>query len=379
MKLLQITASYKPAYIYGGPTISVSRLCEALVAKGNDVTVLTTTANGKEDFDIGNGVVKEVDGVKVHYFKRITKDHSHLSPALLKYLYKNIHNYDVIHIQAWWNLVSMGAAFVCRLKGKQFILSPRGTLSSYTFGSKKNPLKKIFQRTIGNWLLKDAFFQVSSQKEAEDIKDLFNTPKISIIPNIIQLPDVDTIKAEIIQGNNRPLKLIFFSRIEKKKGLEFILTALNKAQFAFVFDIYGTGEENYIEQLKELVNPVIISKINWKGSVYGEMKFQILSEYDLMVLPSYDENFANVVIESLSVGTAVLITGKVGLSDYVFANKLGWLCKQEVENVKLSLNEINRNRNELLRIRKTAPDLIKIDFSEEYLISKYLEFYKSVL
>ena len=61
MRILHITASYKPAFIYGGPTMSVAKLCEALGGlevrslgvKGfeafNDieVEVLTTTANGK--------------------------------------------------------------------------------------------------------------------------------------------------------------------------------------------------------------------------------------------------------------------------------------------------------------------------------------------
>jgi hypothetical protein len=30
MKILHITASYKPAYVYGGPVMSVAKLCEEL-------------------------------------------------------------------------------------------------------------------------------------------------------------------------------------------------------------------------------------------------------------------------------------------------------------------------------------------------------------
>ena len=62
MKILQITASYKPSFIYGGPIYSVAALCEALVKSEirsleskspnslvSNVEVITTLANGKEE------------------------------------------------------------------------------------------------------------------------------------------------------------------------------------------------------------------------------------------------------------------------------------------------------------------------------------------
>ena len=376
-RILQVTASYKPAFIYGGPTISVSRLCEALEKTANKVTVLTTTANGDMDFDIEEGDIKNIDGVNVVYFHRKTKDHSHWSPGLLKYLYKHIHQYDIVHIQAWWNLVSMGSAFVCKIKNKRIVLSPRGTLSSYTFGSKRNPFKRIFHITIGNWLLKNAYFLVSSEKEGEDIKSIIKNPYIKVIPNLIQLADWES---PLIDNKiSAELKLVFFSRIEKKKGLEFMLKALNKADFNFIFDIYGSGEVDYIAELKSVISPSIQCKINWKGSVFGDDKFRLLQAYDLMVLPSYDENFANVVIESLSVGTAVLITRKVGLSDYVEKQGLGWICEQSTDKIIAILKTINEDRKELIRISQVAPALIQTDFSEQNLIKQYITFYNSVL
>ncbi|NNU34836.1 glycosyltransferase [Mucilaginibacter sp. S1162] len=112
MKILQINASYKPAYIYGGPTMSVAKLSEQLVNAGNEVTVFTTTANGKYELAIDPNKSILVDGVSVTYFKRITKDHSHLSPGLLLNLWRNVRKFDIIHIHAWWNLVSVFSAFI---------------------------------------------------------------------------------------------------------------------------------------------------------------------------------------------------------------------------------------------------------------------------
>ena len=90
IKLLQIIAAYKPAYIYGGPTMSVSKLCEALTKTEIEVEVLTTTANGKDELNVRPAKSIDVDGVKTTYFKRLTKDHTHFSPALLLTLRKKI-------------------------------------------------------------------------------------------------------------------------------------------------------------------------------------------------------------------------------------------------------------------------------------------------
>ncbi len=48
MKILFVIPTYKPAYIYGGPIVVVSLLAESLVKYGHEVTVYTTTGNGKK-------------------------------------------------------------------------------------------------------------------------------------------------------------------------------------------------------------------------------------------------------------------------------------------------------------------------------------------
>src|ERR1700748_1661100 len=69
LKILHINASYKPAFIYGGPTMAVSMLCEQLTRSGTAVTVFTTTANGSKELKVATDVVQDVDGVAVIYFK----------------------------------------------------------------------------------------------------------------------------------------------------------------------------------------------------------------------------------------------------------------------------------------------------------------------
>ncbi|WP_168199341.1 glycosyltransferase [Pedobacter aquae] len=434
------------------------------------ISVYTTLANGKEELPYQNGETKMVDGVEVSYFKRITKDHSHFSPALLWHLWKTVKQFDVVHIHAWWNLVTMPACLIALCRGVKVVLSPRGTLSLYSFEKDKSLLKKVFHQLLGKHLLNACYFHTTSAKEAGDTQALLKPKSIFNIPNFVKLPwEKKLNKKEKIDCT---LKLIFLSRIEEKKGLELLFEVLNELDFPWELSVVGDGEMEYVERLKsedggpksadrrldgeqqevisdverlkleedrgpksadrrldgeqiegisdverlkleedrgpqsadrrldgeqiegisdverfksedrgpksadrrldgerqEVVREVeswerrpnteegrlggeqheVISedgikkksfakRVHWLGPVYGDEKFDLLAAHDLFVLPSYDENFANVVIESLYSGTPVLITENVGLSDYVKEKDLGWVCKRTAPALKESL------------------------------------------
>ncbi|MFD1628593.1 XrtY-associated glycosyltransferase XYAG1 [Pseudopedobacter beijingensis] len=414
MKILHIVASYKPAYIYGGPVMSVAKLCEELnKAESRNkkqeiessfvypppnnkeeenkglrepqpdmrVVVYTTLANGKEELPYPSGTVKLVGGVEVHYFKRWTKDHSHFSPDLFWKLWKTAKDFDIIHIHAWWNLVSVFSCLIAVMKGKKVVFTPRGTLSTYSFNNRTSAAKKLFHQYIGKPLLKKCHIHTTSKREEIDMQILFNPKGITTLPNLVELPweQADTL-VQRHQDFNYSLKMIFLSRIEQKKGLELLFTVLSKIAYPFHLQIAGTGETDYIMELKQLSKQIgIAEQISWLGMLNKEEKFLQLAENDLFVLPSYDENFANVVIESLFTGTPVLITENVGLSDYVLENDLGWVCKRTKKNLLEKLNEAYTEISKQATHSKRIQDTITEDFKEDKLIKRYWEMYGEVL
>lgn len=377
MRILQINASYKPAFIYGGPTMSVSMLCEQLAKKNIKVMVFTTTANGPNELPVTLNYPVDVDGVPVIYFKRLTKDHTHFSPALLSKLWSDVKNHDVVHIHAWWNMVSVLSCLIAVMRGVPIIVSPRGTLSPYSFSNKNKFIKNWIHQLLGKPLLNKCYMHVTSERENTAISSLVKPKNIISIPNFVKLP-TKTNGVDNIPGI--PIKLLFFSRIEEKKGLDILLNALFKVSVAYHLTIAGNGDIEYINQLKTYATQLGIDKhITWAG-FYNEDKFDLLGKHDLFILPSHDENFANTVIESLSVGTAVLISENVGLHDYVAEKKLGWICKTNAESMITYIDDIGNNyQNELLRIRATAPAVIYDDFNPDNLVEKYLTMYKQIL
>jgi glycosyltransferase involved in cell wall biosynthesis len=377
LKILQICAAYKPAFIYGGPTMSVSMLSEQLVKAGIDARVFATTANGKDELPVNPGQPVNVDGVTVQYFKRLTKDHSHYSPALLKALRKGAGSFDVIHIHAWWNLVSLFSCMIALKRKVPVILSPRGTLSPYSFKNKSIGVKWVIHQLFGKRLLNKCHIHVTSLREKEAIEKLIHPKSITVLPNFVKLSD------KPISSAIKPspvFRLLFFSRIEEKKGLDILINALPMLTIPYSLTIAGNGNENYIASLKTMaIDNGVTDKITWAG-FHNEDKFDLLYAHDLFVLPSYDENFGNTVIESLSVGTPVLISGQVGLADYVKQNNLGWLCQTSPESVSSAINDIAQNNIAgLNRIRQDAPAVIDNDFNDDNLVKRYISMYNQLI
>ena len=380
MKLLHIIPTYKPATGYGGPIISIGMLCENLVAYANcDVTVAATNANVKKDLPVHSRTPVLVDGVKVYYFRRITPDHSQLSPSLLWWLWCNARNFDAIHIHSWWNLTVLFSTMVCILRGVKPILAPRGMLSAFSLTGRFKPL---FHRLIGQKLLRNTFLHATSNQEARECAVLIPTWQYANLPNFLDLTTLPTLQKRtedpsVFEAKNASFHLLFLSRLHQKKGIEILFEALAKIPFDWTLTIAGDGETDYLEQLKKLSENLHIShKINWLGWIDAKNKWAIYQAADLLVLPSHNENFANVVIESLAVGTPVLVSQYVGLSDYVLEKKMGWVCDTTVQSLKETLINSYHQKEKRLEINARSPHQIRQDFDPSVLAQRYVRMYQ---
>jgi len=375
MKILFIVPSYKPAYVYGGPIVTIARLAERLVVLGHEVTVYTTTANGKTELDVPLNEPVWMDGVKVMYFKRITKDHTHISPALWRKTWATVKKFDAVHIHSWWNFLVMGATLICTMRGVKPVLSPHGMMCDYVFNSKNQLKKKILHKLLGKYLLSKTHLHVSSPMEWKECLQVNEKWKGDLIFNLVDLPAGNFLRKE-----NNHFTISFLSRIDPKKGLDILLHALSKVPFSYKLQIGGSGEESYLGELSRIVADLEMEdKVEWAGWKNNEDKFTFLAESDLFALTSHNENFALVVVESLAVGTPVLLSEHVGLSKYVNENRLGWITGiDDVEEVRSQLTAAYSNWEERKRIRKDAGAIIYHDFNETKLATDYVTMYKQL-
>nr|WP_262889358.1 glycosyltransferase [Pedobacter sp. SG908] len=188
---------------------------------------------------------------------------------------------------------------------------------------------------------------------------------------------VSSSQLAIDNSDTTVFRLIFLSRIEEKKGLELLFDALSLLDINWQLSIAGSGKEGYVESLKlKAENLKLNPRINWIGQVTDQDKYNLIAKHDLLVLTSFNENFANVVIESLSVGTPVLISDRVGLSDYVREQQLGWVCTLEVSDIKEKLINAYHAQKVREKMKQAAPEVIRRDFNDKALAKRYLELYR---
>jgi glycosyltransferase involved in cell wall biosynthesis len=375
MKILHIVPSYKPAYIYGGPIESVSKLCEGLAKAGHTVDVFTTTANGQEELPLEAGKEMDVDGVNVTYFKRITKDPTHVSPALWKHLWRHATSYDIVNIQSWWSILVIVAACICHAKGVKVVISPRGMLSPYIFNSGNVKKKRFIHSSVGRWALSRSWFHATAEAEVAECREVIPGWKGFMIANNVTLPDLPVIKKK-----NDVFTLIFMSRVHRKKGIEILLNAIQGISFPVKLQIAGSGDADYTDKLKKMVKALgIEDRVEWLGWVNRNTKFDILMNADLFVLASLNENFANVVLESLHMGTPVMVSKEVALSKFVGDHQVGWVSSLATNDVTRKITDARNDTVKRQWIEENGRRIIAENFSEQILIAQYLEQYNNVI
>ncbi len=374
MNLLIVAAGYKPSWIYGGPTISVSSLAEALAEAGVAVTVMTTNANGKDDFPYPNGYEEIINGVKVIYYRRWTGDPTSIAPRHTWAMLRSIHQYDRVHINGWWNWVAMMALIVCKITGTPHVLSTRGALSEYTFQTPHTSrIKRIMHSLFFKRMLGHTRLHVTSEEEAERFRRALPGASVIVLPNILPLPE----PKHTTKSTEGPLRLVFLGRIDPVKNLELLIDTLNKVRFPFQLTLIGDGKPEYIKAI--LARSMQPDRILQIGPVYDERKYAFLGDAELLVLLSHSENFGNVVIEALSQGTPVLLSRQVGLSHWVEEHQAGWVTEPNVQACKQQLESIYAERDQLEPMRSHVRAQVTRDFSSAKLATRYIrECYQQV-
>lgn len=321
MKVLHVSASYLPATRYGGTIVSVHGLCHALVRRGHDVHVYTTSVDGRKNSPVPHGVPVDVDGVKVWYFESPAARRLYYAPALASTLRAHIHDFAVVHTHAIYLWPLWTAAREASRAGVPYVVSPRGMLEKELIEQKsvlwKAGLIAFFERRT---LERAAAIHVTSRREADAARAFgFDLPPMCEIPNGVEA------EATAPTGVSGPITAVlaggpyalYLGRINWKKGLDRLLRALTYAPQVRVV-LAGNDEEGYRQILEPLASAHgVARRVLFAGPVSGADKAALLQHADFLVLPSYSENFGNVVLEAMLAGRAVLVTPEVGVASVV--------------------------------------------------------------
>jgi len=262
-----------------------------------------------------------------------------------------------------------------------YLIKPHG-------GFAKEAQKKSFlKKKIANMIFLNRFVKKSegiiylSSDEMET--SIYNDKeKNFILPN-----GVNSINNRLKLKNKLKsnINILFLGRIDiNHKGLDYLLKGINLVKNILIknniiIDIYGFGKKDDIKYLKRMINKNELGKIvNFKGSVFGEEKIEVLINSDIFILTSRYEGMPMAIIEALSYGLPCIVTKGTNMTQVIKNNNCGWITNLNSRDIGSqivnSVQEFKSNKEKLIKNSRDAA----IKFKWENNIKKYKSEYNKI-
>ena len=171
-------------------------------------------------------------------------------------------------------------------------------------------------------------------------------------------------------------KFCFVGRLIKDKGInEFIevAKAIKTEHPAVEFNIIGALDENQISgiaksELQQWIDSGLITYQEKTDKIED-----VLGDFDTIVLPSYREGLARVLIEAASTGIPLVTTNVPGCYQTVIDGKSGYLCAEKDSNdLKLAIVKVlSLTKEERIRMGDEGRKLMEDKFDESIVIEEY--------
>lgn len=361
MKLLHVVSTYLPAVRYGGTIFVVHGLCKALVRRGHEVTVFTTSIDGATDSAVPHGRPVDIDGVRVVYFRSRVLRRLAFAPSLWLRARRELREYDLVHLHALFEWPVQAAARAARAADVPYLVAPHGMLVPELLRRRNYIAKRLWLRIERANLARAAGLHVTSALEERDLRRLaLDLPRSHVVPYGIDLPGT---VPRVVRAPSSPPTILFLGRLHWKKGLDRLIPALRYVVDARLI-VAGNDEAGYEAELRGLAARCGLSeRIEFRGPVYGPAKDALLASADVFALPSYSENFGNAVLEALAAGKPVVVTPEVGLASEVEQAGAGAVVSGEPEPFGAKLRELLSDPSRLREMGANAQRLVRQKFS----------------
>lgn len=326
MRILHLTPYYAPAYAFGGVVRAVEGMAQALVAKGHQVTVLTTDA--LDQHTRYHGADDEVlDGVRVIRCANVSpslRGKLNLStPRRMRHVAQAIlPDVDVVHIHEFRTVENLLVTPVADDLNKPIVLSPHGTLNLSTGRSRlKVGWDKLLSASVA---LRIDHVIALVEPELDDVQTLWQTfgrrqipTQFSIIPNGIHLDELSTLPPaddfRARYGLGDAPTVLFMGRLQARKGIDVLVKAFQLA------DVEGSrllivgpdeGMLDTVQSLAEGDRRIVVT-----GYLDGDERLKALSASDIFVLPAIGEGLSMAVLEAMGAGLPVILSHGCNMTD----------------------------------------------------------------
>jgi len=302
MRIAQVCHSYHPCI--GGVETNVKEISERLATR-HDIFVLTTDPSGKLPRE------ETINSVCVRRFKSWAPNGAYyFSKDLKRYLIENSKDYDIVHAHNYHAFPALYAAQGKDSNRLVFTLHYHGGGHTFFRSLLHIPYKYLAKKILEK---ADRVVCVSNYEKSLIMKNFkLDAKRVVIIPN-----GVDTKEFEGLQKKRGGEKVILcVSRLEKYKGVQYLIQALTKLSQDVVLEVVGEGP--YKESLVKLTRKLgVENRVKFFHDLPRKDLLQKYTRADLFVLLSKYEAFAISIAEALAARTPCIVASTSALTEWV--------------------------------------------------------------
>ena len=200
----------------------------------------------------------------------------------------------------------------------------------------------------------------------------FSGKDIMILPNSVYFSKPIELNSK---NFNNTITILFLGRIDLNKGLDTIINVSKLLEFHnidFRFIVCGDGPQknDFLKKCFSLIG----EKLNYKGIVYGEIKYDILNQSHIFLLPSRFEGLPMSLLETMFSYIVPIVSPVGAIPEIITSNYNGFLTSN-ISKIEITIKELNNNRDLLKKIATNAANSIRNNYSIQQYIKKLNNIY----
>lgn len=311
MRILSIVTLVSPHGEYGGPLRVALNQSLALMDRGHEVTLAGAYRGYRSP-------PTSCEGVPARLFPATNivprSGFSGLSaPRLLSWLGRSAGKFDVVHIHAGRDLVTLPSARIVAMKGLRYVVQTHGMIDQ-----SDRMLAKPLDALLTLPVLKHAHrVLILTDDEGRDLEAVVGQNHM----RFVQVPNGVPTTTIVATRDRAEPEVLYLARLApRKRPLAFVRAAIAlqpefpAAKFTLVGPDEGEGGavSNEIEAARSRG-----VQLSWEGPLAPAHTIERMSRASIYVLPAVNEPYPMTVLEAMSVGLPVVVTHSCGLAPFV--------------------------------------------------------------
>jgi glycosyltransferase involved in cell wall biosynthesis len=363
MRVLQVVTFVGSTGKFGGPpTVALGQL-SALIEHGHDAE-LVALASADEASD------RTVEGVPAHLFRARTWIPGPgllglCNVRLVLWLWRSVRRYDIVHVHAGRDLVTVVSLSIARLRGVPYVCQTHGMIMPRT-----SPPARLFDRVLRPLLRHAGELFVLTDEETVGLSAVTRGMQPRRIANGVPV----VVPAEPRELPSPPT-IVFLARLHpRKRVMAFVEMAelLVSTGWSGNFVIYGPDEGSLPDVRARIADLAVCS---YAGAVDHPEALRVLGGAAVYVLSSVDEPFPMSLLEALAAGTPVICTDSCGIAEALRGRPGSQVTNGEPAELAASVRMFTADpptwASHSAGARTTAEQLFSLDAVVTTLVSTY--------